>query len=37
MLSEVRHVYTLDRIDARELARSLGQQIDNSAAAFHIT
>src|SRR5215212_10958198 len=36
MLSEVRHVHTFDRIDAREPACRLGQQIDNSAAAFDI-
>ena len=37
MLSEVGHINTFDCIDAREFARSLGQQIDNSATAFHIT
>ena len=37
MLTEVGHVDTLDCIDTREPARRLDQQIDNSAAAFHIT
>src|SRR5215213_1968578 len=36
MLTEVRHVHPFDRIDAREPARRLGQQIDNSSAAFDV-
>src|ERR1041385_6107881 len=37
MLTEVRDVYTLDRIDAREFTCRLGQHIDNRTTAFHIT
>src|SRR5215213_5909675 len=36
MLTEVRHLYTLDGIDTRKSARRLDQQIDNRAAPFHI-
>src|SRR5215216_2856444 len=36
MLSEVRHVNALDRINAREPDRRLDQQINNSAAALLI-